>query len=259
MNRATRVRIEALAADRAALLAWVEELIEEDDRRLAEVAAWAVERGDVDLLLAVMVDHAVNCGTRTVDVARAAWATLGEAITDRVRAMLDHEAPEERRAGALFTGALGIQALGPRLIEALEDPYFLTRMEAATALGKLRLVQAVPELRLSLRDDDVSTRLAAIEALTLIPDPELGTAFTGRFIDDPPEYHFGALDDPEPRVRADAIRLLRDHRPPCAREVLLDYLARCAEREAEAEAGEITEDREVTALARQVLAALDHG
>lgn len=255
----TRKRLGALVGEPAALSAWVEEMIEAGDRRLPEVARWAAEQRNVELLMALMDDYVVHCEMRTVAVIRAALPTLGEAITARVGAMLDHDAPEERRAGALFAGLLGLEALGPRLIAALTDAYFLTRMEAATALGKLRCLPAVPELRLSLRDEDILTRLAAIEALTLIPDPELKTAYTGYFVDDPPEYYFGVLDDADPRVRADSIRLLRHHRPPCAREVLLDTITRFEEHEAEAEEGEITvKDREVATLARQVLAELGH-
>ncbi|MCX4245166.1 HEAT repeat domain-containing protein [Paraliomyxa miuraensis] len=258
----TRTRLEALDGDPEAFSAWIEALIEQSDRRLPEVARWAAERGDIELLMILMDDYVVHCEMRTVAAIREALPTLGEAITARVRTMLDHEASEERRAGALFAGLLGLEALAPRLIEALEDRYFLTRMEAATALGKLRHRPAVPELRRSLRDEDILTRIAAIEALTLIPDPELKTAYTGRFVDDPPEYHYGALDDASPRARADAIRLLRRHRPTCAREVLVEYVATFEEMEAEAKAedGEITaEDREVVMLARQVLAELDDG
>lgn len=256
----THERLEALQGDPEAFSSWIEELIEQGDRRLPEVARWAAERGDVELLMMLMDDYVVHCQMRTVDAIREALPTLGEAITARVRAMLDHDAPEERRAGALFVGLLGLEALAPRLIEALTDPYFLTRMEAATALGKLRHLPAVPELRLSLRDEDILTRLAAIEALTLIPDPDLTTAYTGRFVDDPPEYHYGALDDASPRARADVIRLLRRHRPPCAREVLVEHITRHEDFAAEAEEGEITaDDLEVVALARQVLAELDHG
>jgi hypothetical protein len=257
----TRTRLEALVGDPAAFSAWIGEMIEEGDRRLPEVARWAVERGDVELLMTLMDDYIVHCRMQTVDVIREALPSLGEAITAHVRAMLDHDAPEERRAGALFAGLLGLEALAPRLIAALTDGYFLTRMEAATALGKLRCMPAVPELRIAIRDEDILTRFAAIEALTLIPDPELKTAYTGYFVDDPPEYYFGVFDDADPRVRGDAIRLIHRYRPPCARELLLDYLARYEEHEAEdgEEEEEITEkDREVEALARQVLAELEH-
>ena len=256
----TRKQLEALSGDPAAFSAWIAEMIEEGDRCLPEVARWAAERRDVELLMTLMDDYIVHCRMRTVDVIREALPTLGEAITAHVRAMLDHDGPEERRAGALFAGLLGLEALAPRLVAALADAYFLTRMEAATALGKLRYMPAVPELRVAIRDEDILTRLAAIEALTVIPDPELKSAYTGYFVDDPPEYYFGVFDDADPRVRADAIRLLGRHRPPCAREALLDYIARYEEHEGEREEEEeeeITEeDCEVEALARQVLAEL---
>ena len=106
----TRKRLEALAGTPAALSAWAEELIEAGDRRLPEVAGWAVEQGNVELLMALMDDYVVHCEMRTVEVIRKALPTLGEAITARVRAMLDHDAPEERRAGALFAGLLGLES-----------------------------------------------------------------------------------------------------------------------------------------------------
>lgn len=125
-----------------------------------------------------------------------------QALARRIGEMLEHDAPEERRTGALLAGLLRLEALAPRLVAALEDPYFLTRMEAAAALGELRYVPAVEALRASLADEDILTRNAAIEALTRIPDPYLLTAYVGRFVDDPPQYHRGAFDDTVPRTRA---------------------------------------------------------
>lgn len=56
-------------------------------------------------------------------------------------------------------------------------------------------------------------------------------------------------------MRADAIRHLQRHRPPCAREVLRHHLAPLDE-EDEDEHERTAEDREVDALARRVLAEL---
>jgi HEAT repeat protein len=250
----TRERLRSLAHDPNALHAWIAALLEAGDPRLPEVATWAAEQGDIELLVSLMDDYVVHCNTRTVEAIRATLPTTGEALGERIGRMLAHHAPEERRAGALFAGLLGLASLAPRLVAALEDPYFLTRMEAAVALGKLRYLPAVEPLRLALADEDILTRNAAIEALTQIPDPDLLTAYTGRFIDDPPEYHYGAFDDALPRARAHAIRVLRDHRPPCAREALSFYVHTWEE--AEAEGDEVTaEDREVVELARSVLAS----
>lgn len=249
-----REQLQALADDPEALDEWIAELIDDGDRRLPEVATWAAERGDIDLLISLMDDYVVHCNTRTVAAIRATLSTTGDALGERIARMLGHDASEERRAGALFAGLLGLASLAPRLVAALADPYFLTRMEAAVALGKLRYLPAVEPLRLALADEDILTRGAAIEALTLIPDPELLTAYTGRFIDDPPEYHYGAFDDALARARAHAIRVLRDHRPPCAREALSFYVDTWTN--AAAEGDDVTaEDLEVVELARSVLAS----
>ncbi len=253
----TRKRLEALSSDPAALRQWIEQLLEEGDRRLPEVATWAAERADIDLLLLLMDDYVVHCNVRTVEAIKATLPSTGEALTERIAAMLEHEAPEERRAGALFAGLLGLNALAPRLVAALEDPYFLTRMEAAGALGALRYLPAVEPLRLALGDEDILTRGAAIEALTVIPDPDLLTAYTGRMTVDPPVWYRGAFDDALARGRAQAIRVLRDHRPPCAREALSFYVREFegAAEDAETE-GEAAEEEKVLELARSVLAEL---
>jgi len=70
----TRKRLEALAGEPAALSAWIEELIEASDRRLPEVAGWAVEQRNVELLMALMDDYVVHCEMRTVEVIRKALA-----------------------------------------------------------------------------------------------------------------------------------------------------------------------------------------
>jgi hypothetical protein len=255
MRAPTHDRLQALADDPAALREWIATLLEDGDRRLPEVAAWAAHRGDIDLLILLMDDYVVHCNMRTVEAIRATLHSTGAALGDRIEEMLAHDAPEPRRAGALFAGLLGLQSLAPKLVAALEDPYFLTRMEAAVALGKLRHLPAVEPLRSALGDEDILTRGAAIEALTRIPDPDLLTAYTGRFVEDPHEYHYGAFDDALPRGRAHAIRVLRDLRPPCAREALSFYVHTWEEGEAEGD--EVTdEDREVVELAREVLASL---
>lgn len=254
-----RMRLEVLAPDPEALGDWVRELLERGDPRLPEVARWAAERGDATLLIDLMDDFVVHGDLRTVEAIRAsleARPEVRDALAARIEAMLSHHAPEQRRAGALFAGLLELRSLAPRLIVALDDPYFLTRTEAATALGRLKHRPAVERLRVALGDVDLLTRNAAIEALTAIPDPDLLTAYTGRFTDDPPEYHRGALDDALPRARAHAIRVLRDARPPCAREVLSHYIEGFELWEAEGD--EVTdEDRGVVELARSVLAGLD--
>lgn len=253
----TRERLEALSSDPAALGQWIEQLLEEGDPRLPEVATWAAERADIDLLLSLMDDYIVHCNVRTVEAIKATLPSTGEALAKRIATMLEHEAPEERRAGALFARLLGLNALAPRLVAALEDPYFLTRMEAARALGALRHLPAVEALRLSLGDEDILARGAAIEALTVIPDPDLLTAYTGRITVDPPIWERGAFDDALPRGRAHAIRVLRKFQPPCAREALSFYISEFegAVEDAETEC-QAAEEKEVLELARSVLAEL---
>lgn len=260
MGSDTQREIEQRAKDPGGLEAWVEAMIADGDKRLPEVAQWATERGDAGLLMTLMGDYAANSEMRTVEAIREALPTLGGAITARVRSMFDSASAEERRAGAMFAGALGLHALADRLVDALTDGYFLTRMEAATALGLLRHGRAVPALRRALADEDSLTRRAAIEALTLIPDPDLATAYIGRCHADPPWAEMGALDDADPRVRASAICLLRRARPPCAREVLAFYIEQAELFAAEAREGECTpEDLEVVELAREVLAEVASG
>jgi hypothetical protein len=250
----THQRLAALAEDPDAGGGWIEQLLEHGDARLPEVAKWAAERSDTELLIWLLDDYIVHCNLRTVEAIRETLSSTGEALTRQIGQMLEHDAPEERRAGALFAGLLRLEALAPRLVVALGDPYFLTRMEAAIALGELRYLPAVEALRVVLGDEDILARNAAIEALTRIPDPDLLTAYIGRFVDDPPEYQYGAFDDAVPRARAQAIRTLRDYRPPCAREALTFYVRTREESEEDDEPSE--EDREVLELARSVLATL---
>jgi hypothetical protein len=254
MANETRKRLATLADDPNALDDWIEQLIEDGDPQLPEVARWAAERSDTELLIRLLDDYVIHCNLRTVEAIRETLSSTGDALSRRIGEMMAHDAAEERRAGALFAGLLRLEGLAPRLVAALEDGYFLTRMEAANALGELRYVPAIAALREALADEDILTRGAAIEALTRIPDPELLTAYTGRFVDEPPEFHRGAFDDAVPRARAHAIRTLRDHRPPCAREALTFYVRTWEDPEAEDEPTK--EDLEVLELARSVLAAL---
>ena len=260
MSSDTRREIEQRAKHPGEFGLWVEAMIADGDKRLPEVARWATERGDVELLMTLMDDYAANSEMRTVEAIREALPTLGDEITARVRSMLHSASAEERRAGAMFAGALGLHALADRLVDALTDGYFLTRMEAARSLGLLRYGRAVPGLRRALADEDSLTRRAAIEALTLIPDPDLKTAYIGSCDKDPPRAEMGALDDADPRVRDSAIRLLRRARPPCTREVLAFYIEQAELFAAEAQEGESTpEDLEVVKLAREVLAEVASG
>jgi HEAT repeats len=193
-----RERLAALAEDPDALGGWVEQLLEDGDRRLPEVARWAAERNDTELLIRLLDEYIIHCNLRMVEAIRETLSSTGDALSRRIGEMLEHDAPEERRAGTLFAGLLRLEELAPRLVAALEDPYFLTRIEAANALGELRYVPAVEALREALADEDILTRGAAIEALTRIPDPDLLTAYIGRFVDEPPEFHRGAFDDAVP-------------------------------------------------------------
>ena len=240
MHPDTRAALEqhADAADPEALSGWLYPLIEDDHEDLVDIAAWLGERGMGRPLLWLMDHLIIRCDHRVVDAIRATLPATGPTLAALLREDLSHDAPEERRAAALFAGLLRLDALAPRLIEALVDPYFLTRMEAARALGLLRHAPAVPELRASLRDTDILVRDAAIEALTLIPDPELLTAYTGEFIEDDsgPAYAYGAFDQPEARARASAIRLLLRHRPPCALGALDELIRRLEDHFAECEA-----------------------
>ncbi|NUP13059.1 MAG: HEAT repeat domain-containing protein [Polyangiaceae bacterium] len=240
-----------------ALHEWIEELLEVGDPQLPQIATWAAERTDIDLLVRLMDDYIVHCNVRTVEAIKATLPSIGEALTKRIASMLEHQAPEERRAGALFAGLLGLQTLAPRLVAALDDSYFLTRMEAATALGRLRYLPATEQLRLALGDDDTLTPGAAIEALTVIPDPDLLTAYTGVITVDPPVFYRGAFDHANPRARAHAISVLGKYQPPCAREALSFYLREFEElAEDELSESEVAEEKKVLELARSVLAEL---
>ena len=257
MAAITHEELSRLAEDPDALWEQIEAWIEDGDSRLPAVARFVIaELGDVELVLTLMDDFIVNCERETVDAIRAGLVehpSVGAALVERVAGMLAHEAAEERRAGALFTGLLALEDLAPTLVTALDDRYFLTRMEAATALGLLRWRPAIAKLRAALDDEDILVRNAAIESLTQIPDPELLRAYTGGETESG-EEQVGAFDDALARSRRHALRILDQYRPPCARAAFQAYLDAWADIPAKHVSDE---DREVIELARELLAKLE--
>jgi hypothetical protein len=101
-----RERLAALAEDPDALGGWVEQLLEDGDRRLPEVARWAAERNDTELLIRLLDEYIIHCNLRMVEAIRETLSSTGDALSRRIGEMLEHDAPEERRAGTLFAGLL---------------------------------------------------------------------------------------------------------------------------------------------------------
>ena len=211
--------------DTEALAEWLDEVAEECPPDLPELVRCMQAEDQLQPLLWLLLGLSIHGHPDALDALRPALRDLSPWI----QADLRDEAPEVRRGAARLAGALRLAALAPVLIDALEDPYFLTRMEAARALGRLRHAPAIPELRLSLRDTDSLTQLAALEALIQIPDPDLQTAYLGHFREDPPEYVIGILDDASVQVRREALRLLRDAPPEVAVAVLEQHLGAAEE------------------------------
>ncbi len=111
------------ASDPEALRSWVCELIDGGDPQLAELVDIAVARGDVELCLLLVDECIAECATGTVASrcrALPANPSLRAALADRLAAMLDEEGHEQRRRAVLFAGRLRIDALAPRMVDALD-------------------------------------------------------------------------------------------------------------------------------------------
>ena len=61
----------------------------------------------------------------------------------------------------------------PLLIEALKDPHFIVRENAADELGELDVVTAIPDLRQLLADSHPDVRQAAQTAIEILESTEI--------------------------------------------------------------------------------------
>ena len=84
-------------------------------------------------------------------------------------------------------------SVGPRIIFLLKYPQKSIQQRAATTLGLLRTHEAIPELRTLLENsDDKDVRIAALDAVALMPTPETAPLFQAY------------LEDKEKQMRASA-------------------------------------------------------
>jgi HEAT repeat protein len=122
-----------------------------------------------ELLLTYLQD------SRSMVVAEAidGLSRLGEKDTvDRVLPLLEHPSPYVKGSVLRFMARLHPDRALPLLLQALKDPHFIVRENAADELGELDEVAAIPELHQLLVDSHPDVRQAAqtaIEILELIP------------------------------------------------------------------------------------------
>ena len=87
---------------------------------------------------------------------------------DPVLALLQHSSPYVRGSVLRFMRSLYPNKALPLLIEALKDPDFIVRENAADELGELYEVEAIPYLHQLLRDSHPHVRQAAQTAIEML-------------------------------------------------------------------------------------------
>lgn len=142
------------------------------------------------------------------DIARSLGQAGGDALS--ALAAANAAAPDwADRALAVEVAARAGTAAGLRVVlEGLEDPDPIVRRAAASELGTLRTVRAVPALGRTLSDPQPDVRVEALRALGVIDDDSVVPML------------ISALKDPAPRVRDMASEaLLRWRSPGVARQL----------------------------------------
>jgi len=159
-----------------------------------------------------------------------ALASLGfewEGRLTRLRRELGSHDPARRREVVQLLASYPAAEVREPLLAALEDPDAGVRVEAASAVGRVQLTEAVPRLLDWLDDPDADVRAAAARALgdigqestipslvRILGDPSSDVrragvaALAGIGGDEVIVPLLGRLDDAEPRVRVDAATLL---------------------------------------------------
>jgi len=173
------------------------------------------------LALALSALFACPAGAQQTSPGRTPAAPLSQversALRERALALLVEESrsPEALiRANALE----GLQA-APARVEAvaragLVDSNLGVRFVAAMTVGQLRLRESVPFVRPLLNDPDLRVRAAAIFALTK----------NGQTVDPTPLASM--LENPDPRIRSEAARILGELGNPSAIPMLKSAAAR---------------------------------
>jgi hypothetical protein len=111
------------------------------------------------------------------------------------------ESKSARRKAAEYLGMLGASSERSALLNALDDRELTTRVAAAEALGKVRATEAVPRLLELLETAEAGgERVAAARALGAIGDPRALPSLIGVLEDDAAQLAgiegLGALGDP---------------------------------------------------------------
>lgn len=122
-----------------------------------------------ELLLSYLQDERPMIVMEAVDSLRV----LGEKdAVDQVFALLQHPSPYVRGGVLRFMRSLYPNQALPLLIEALKDPDFIVRENAADELGELSEVEAIPYLRQLLRDSHPHVVQAAQTAIEILTESE---------------------------------------------------------------------------------------
>lgn len=134
--------------------------------RLLEIVA-AQKSGDVEAL----VHHLHDPDYR--DVAARGLGRLGaEEAVPAVVCLLSDRDPKSRLAATIALGRIGSPEASDALIRTMErDDDEVIRGSAASALGRIREVRAVPALITQLNDPSQAVRISAVEALGAIGNP----------------------------------------------------------------------------------------
>lgn len=124
-----------------------------------------------------LLDHLVSYlqDERPLIVAEAidSLCRLGAKDTvEQVLALLQHRSPYVRGSVLRFMRCLHPNKALPLLIEALKDPDFIVRENAADELGELYQVEAIPYLRPLLADSHSDVREAAQTAIEMLEESE---------------------------------------------------------------------------------------
>lgn len=122
-----------------------------------------------DLLFSYLQDERPMIVMEAVDSLRI----LGEKnAVDSVLALLEHPSPYVRGSVLRFMRCLAPNKALPLLIEALKDPDFIVRENAADELGELDQVEAIPSLRPLLADSHSDVREAVQTAIEMLEESE---------------------------------------------------------------------------------------
>jgi HEAT repeat protein len=129
----------------------------------------------------------------------------------KLREALRSPNPRMRNGAVQVLRRLRVPESLPDLVAALEDGSSYVRLAAVNALGQFRGQNALEGLMVALNDESDDVAAAAVSALSGM-GPEVGLALLPR------------LTDPEPRVRCNVVRVLRQAGGATAVPSLIQFL-----------------------------------